>query len=164
LARSQKKGRGKKGFLMLYHEMLKHPAYTSLSTRGKAMLIDVGGQYNGRNNGDLVATHSVLSKLGWNSNDQIKKAVDELIEHGFLVLTRQGRRPRVPSLYAITWQAVDECDGKLEEVKSNPVPLNYWKLRFSDHRPTVHTTPPHGAIAPSNVVPLNRHTVHKGAK
>ena len=165
---SRRKGNS---FLRLIHPLLDHPNFYTLSPRATKLLITLAGQYRGTNNGDLCATFSVLKSKGWTSNDQIRKGLNELLERGFIIKTRQGRRPNVASLYAITWEAIDECGGKLE-VKSTKTALNNWKkeppnkpkLTFSDHRHTVHTTPPHGGLEHEKVVSLHRHTVHREQK
>lgn len=147
-------------FLQMPHPLLNSDAFCSLSARAVKMLLDIAVQYKGSNNGDLIASMSFMKARGWNSNDQISKALAELLDRGLIVLTRQGRRPRVASLYAITWRAIDECGGKLEEVTpTNRPPDNWRQFRFSDHRHTVQSEPPHGAMGVSKVVPLHRHTV-----
>lgn len=158
-------------FLRLIHPILDHPNFHALSTRAVKLLIDIAAQYRGTNNGDLCATYSVMKKRGWTSNDQIQKGLKELVERGWLIQTRQGRRPKVASLYAITWEAIDECGGKLEVSATRTAP-NTWRQEppekpprtFSDHRHTVQSEPPHGAMEGAKVVSLNRHTAHKGTK
>lgn len=146
-------------FLALPHNLIRHENYCSLSGRATKMLITLAGQYNGSNNGDLTAAMSVVRKLGWNSNDQIRKALDELLEANFIVLTRQGRRPKIPSLYAITWQSIDECGGKLEVSPSRKA-SNKWRNKLDpEPRRTVQSTPQCGAIEGHNVVSLNRGAV-----
>lgn len=110
--RTKAKGRSNRApFLSLNHPMLDSEAFCSLSPRAVKMLVDVGRQYNGSNNGDLSATRSQMLPRGWTSNDQRQKAIRELLDKGFLIVTRYGYRPRVPTLYAITWQSIDHCGG-----------------------------------------------------
>ena len=92
--------------------VLNHPDYIALSYKAKALLTDVGAQYNGRNNGDLQCSRSVMATRGWTSNATRESALRELIETGFLVQTKQGGRGIGPNLYAITWQPIQECNGK----------------------------------------------------
>lgn len=147
-------------FLQVPHPVMNSAAYCSLSPRAVKMLFDLAVQYKGKNNGDLVASMSFMKPRGWNSNDQIGKALDELLEKGLLVLTRQGRRPRIASLYALTWRPIDECGGKLEEVKPTQTAPDNWKqFRFSDHRQAVQSEPPHGAMGGRKVVSLHRQAV-----
>jgi hypothetical protein len=138
-------------FLPLPHSLLHHPNYAKLSPKAVKLLIDIGGQFNGINNGDLVTTYSYLSKRGWNSNDQITKAKKELLQGGWIVETRKGSRNKVASLYALTWLKINDCKGKLDRSVTNS-PLAWWSLGYnpeeklhSDHRPAVQTEPHRGA-------------------
>ena len=120
------KGRASSGsFVSLPHSVLKHPAFATLTPRGTKLLIDLATQYRGKNNGDLSMPLSQMRNRGWNSSDQLQKAKNELIERGFIVVSRQGGRNKC-SLYGITWQPIDDCKGKLDIGASNK-PLNLWK-------------------------------------
>ena len=120
------KGRASSGsFVSLPHSVLKHPAFATLTPRGTKLLIDLATQYRGKNNGDLSMPLSQMRNRGWNSSDQLQKAKNELIERGFIAVSRQGGRNKC-SLYAITWQPIDDCKGKLDIGASNK-PLNLWK-------------------------------------
>jgi len=92
--------------------VLNHPDYITLSLAAKALLNDIGAQYNGWNNGDLQCSRTVMSERGWTSNSTRERALKELIEAGLIVMTRQGGRGIGPNLYAITWQPIHECGGK----------------------------------------------------
>ena len=150
-SRERAKGRKEKGsFVSVPHAVLEHANYHKLTHRAVRLLWDLYGQYKGANNGDFCATYSVMRARGWNSNDQIRKALDELLETGWIVNTRQGHRTRICHLYAVTFQRIDECGGKLDRVATRTA-LGYWKLGhnpelISDHRRAVHITPPHGAM------------------
>lgn len=102
------------GFLHLHKPLLESEDFINLKGNSLKMLIDLGAQYNGHNNGDLCAAKSILKKRGWNSNQQIKKALDDLKERNLILQTKQGGRNIGPNLYAITWQPINECGGKLE--------------------------------------------------
>ena len=174
MTRSREKMKGRKNghsFLRLIHPLLDHPNFHALSPRAVKLLIDIAAQYRGTNNGDLCATYSVMKKRGWSSNDQLRKGLKELLERGWLIQTRQGYRPRVASLYALTWESIDACGGKLE-ISATKTPLNTWRQvppekpprAFPDHRHTVQSEPPHGAMEGGNIAPLNRHAAHKSPK
>ncbi len=102
------------GYLHLHKALLNCPDFISLKGNTIKLLIDIGSQYNGRNNGDLCAAMSILKKRGWNSNQQICKGIKELIEKNLITQTKQGGLNMGPNLYAITWQPIDECGGKLD--------------------------------------------------
>lgn len=95
------------GFLMLPAELLNCPKYRALSARSVKLLIDIGSQYNGKNNGDLCAAWKVMKPKGWRSEQTLNAAKKELLEAGFIAETRKGRRPNLCSLYGITWKPLN---------------------------------------------------------
>ena len=81
-----------------------------LSRSALALLVDLAMQYSGKNNGNLCVSHSVMRQIAperWSSKGTLDKALVELVAEGFIEQTRQGGR-NVASLYALTWQAVDQ--------------------------------------------------------
>ena len=123
--REKMKGRRSGGrFLSLPYVVLEHPEYISLSKKAVKLLIDLAIQYNGHNNGDFCATFSMMKKRGWSSNDQLQKALKELIAKNFIMLTRQGGK-KIANLYAITWQPIDECGGKLDISSTKKAPRSF---------------------------------------
>ena len=93
------------------------PAPTAvLSNAAFRMLDNLIAQFNGSNNGDLCASPKVMELYGWNSRSAIHDATVELLATGFIEQTRQGGRNSC-SLYAVTWLAIDDCNGKLELVR-----------------------------------------------
>lgn len=77
------------------------------------LLLDLARQYNGHNNGNLVACRSVLGDRGWHAPETLHFAVRELEHYGFLERTKQGGLFVGPNLFALTWHAIDECGGRL---------------------------------------------------
>ena len=131
MARSLLKTKGRraaKPFSQIYHALLDDPIYMELSYPAKALLIDATRFYNGRNNGDICLTRKLMRPRGWNSNDVLCRAKNELIEAGLLILTRQGGRHQC-SLYGFSWLAIDECKGKLDinPTRTPPRPLTIAK-------------------------------------
>ena len=121
----QKGRRANAPFLSLPTHILNHPNVATLSSRATKLLIDLGVQYNGRNNGDLCAPLSLMKKRGWNSNDQLHKAKKELVERGLILVARQGGLNKC-NLYALTWLPIDDCGGKLD-IRSTTVAPHTWK-------------------------------------
>lgn len=62
---------------------------------------------------------------GWRSKDQLSKARRELLEKGFIVQTRQGWNNHC-SLYGVTFQAIDDCGGKLD-IPQTTTAYGWWK-------------------------------------
>lgn len=103
-----------------------------LSHKAAHLLDDLTSQYRGKNNGDLSAAPKTMALYGWTSHGSVDDAIAELIAQGFIEQTRQGGRNQC-SLYAITWQPIDECGGKLD-VKPTVVASNLWKPENAEKR------------------------------
>ena len=112
------------GFLLLPSALINCPKFRVLSSSAVKLLVDIGGQYNGKNNGDLCLAWKVMKPKGWNSEATLNRAKKELLESGFIAETRKGKRPNLCSLYGITWQPLNP-DPKLE-VKPFGFPVGVW--------------------------------------
>ena len=124
--RPRDKGRSEGGtYLSLPHRVMDTQKFKMLSSYAVKLLCDIGRQFNGRNNGDLCATWKVMSGCGWKSPGTLDRARKELRCSGFIELTRQGGR-HLCNLYALTWWAIDDCNGKLD-VRATRVPSGRWK-------------------------------------
>ncbi|MFZ5579257.1 MAG: hypothetical protein ACOZAQ_02165 [Pseudomonadota bacterium] len=148
MARSRYKSHGRKEggtFTKLPHNVTTSEQFANLSAYAVKLLVDMLNQYQGKNNGDLSPSFTLMKRHGWSSKATLAKALAELEGKGFIVKTRQGGRHKA-SLYAVTWLGIDECDGKLER-PARPVPLNYWR---EGRNPEIKTAaPPHGAMCPA---------------
>lgn len=114
--------------LMLLH----HRNYTRLSYPAKALLTDLCMQFNGYNNGNIIATWSHMEQRGWRSKETLNLALQELLHYGFIHCTRKGKRiggAHHPSLYALGWEPVHDC-GK--GFSATLRPSNGWK---QEHEP-----------------------------
>lgn len=131
--RSKMKGRKSTGpFIMVPREVLDAPAFGALSPQAVKLLFELARQYRGNNNGDFSAAWSQMKPRGWRSPSTLARAKKELMASGFAMVTRQGGR-HLCSLYAVTWEAIDDCDGKLDE-PSTKVALKLWrKSKALDH-------------------------------
>ncbi len=90
-------------FIGFVRSVFEAPAYHSLGPWACKLLLDIGGQYNGSNNGDLSIPFSRMSKCGWNSRTTLWRALKELVAAGLVHVTRQGRKPKICHLLALTW-------------------------------------------------------------
>ena len=140
MALTRKKAKGRGGsppFFQLYHKLLDSPRYINLSHTAKSLLIDIARQYNGHNNGDLCVTLTVMEKRGWTSNSTMRRALNALLEAELILLTRQGSINKC-SLYALSWLAIDECDGKLDVISTRtpPFPLSTATTKNNLHTST----------------------------
>jgi hypothetical protein len=118
-------GRKSRGpFIAIPRAVLDSPQWANLTGNEAKLLLDIASAYRGGNNGDLACTWSMMVLRGWRSRQTLGDALHGLLQSGFLLLTRQGGR-RLPSLYAVTWERIDECDGKLD-VAATSAPPNTW--------------------------------------
>lgn len=132
MATSRQKTKGRRNrerFVGIPISLWNHPDFFVLSGRAMKLLIDVAGQYNGRNNGDLCITMKVMRGRAWTSSDQLYKARNELIDRDLIRLSRQGGR-NLCSLYAVTWQGVDECRGK-HDLRTSDTPLRKFSIELA---------------------------------
>lgn len=113
------------GFVKLYNDFAGKDGMQRLSLSAQSLLIALLYQYNGRNNGALKITGTVLGGR-WQSNRQRLRARDELVREGFVVQLFQGRRPNKASLYAVTCFDLDpHRDHDAAEV--NQFKVGAWK-------------------------------------
>ncbi len=129
MARTLEKSKGRssraRSFSMLIHAYFQSSEYAELSARAVKALIDLYCQYRGNNNGDFCAARKFMLPLGWKSQSQLAKALNELLEKGWITITRQGGR-RVATLYAASFLGIDACGGKLD-VAACSTPSHLWK-------------------------------------
>jgi len=107
------------------HDVMESDAYSSCSGNGVRLLLELAKQYNGHNNGDLCAAFSVLKSRGWRSKKTLARCLGELMTLGLIVKTREGWFSNAGgrcALYALTWQSIDECDGKDLELPPTRAP------------------------------------------
>jgi hypothetical protein len=112
-------------FIALSRPFLNSYLLKILSPLATRLLFNLLSQYNGMNNGDLTLAWSVMENYGWSGRSTLEKARKQLMECGLLLLSRQGGKHK-PSLYALSLFSIDECNGKLEELKPTEAPPNDW--------------------------------------
>lgn len=113
------------GFVALPYAVVRSCSFSLLNPYAVKLLFDLLAQYNGGNNGDLTAAWTLMKPRGWRSKETLSRAIKELIEAGWVELTRQGGRHKA-GLYAVTFYAIDECKGKLD-VQATRTPRGTWK-------------------------------------
>ncbi len=129
------------GFVALPFTLLRSSEFAALTPHGVKLLLDLLGQYNLRNNGDLsMSFEKTMRPRGWKSKDTLNKARQELVDAGFILLTRQGGLHRC-SLYAVTFYSIDDCDGKLE-VSATRAPPSGWRKNTASSTPIVPMSHP----------------------
>jgi hypothetical protein len=94
-------------FVGIVRSVFECPAFTALSPHACKLLLELAGQYRGDNNGNLTVAWSIVSKRGWKSRTTLWRCKSELIEAGFVYVTRKGHMPSTCELLALTWFALD---------------------------------------------------------
>ena len=94
-------------FVAFSRSVFEAPGFLTLSGHAYKLLMDIASQYKGDNNGDLTAAWSILSKRGWRSKTTLWRCKAELIDAGFLYVTRVGHLPNTCELLALTWFSLD---------------------------------------------------------
>ena len=115
-------------FVTIPLSVLHSRAYIEASPHARMLLFDLLTQYRGDNNGDLCAAWKLMHPRGWRSEATLNKAKRELLAAALIVEARKGARPNKASLYALTWYALDHCDGKLD-ISPQGFPRGAYKLR-----------------------------------
>ncbi|MES2662141.1 MAG: hypothetical protein V4629_02455 [Pseudomonadota bacterium] len=125
--RSKARGKKDKGqFIGIPHAVYKSQNYLQLRGWDVKLLVDITAQYHGFNNGDLSASWTLMREKKWRSQGTLNASLKKLLAFGFIEQTRQGGRNRC-SLFAITWQPIDDCKGKIE-VQPTKFPSKKWQL------------------------------------
>lgn len=128
LAKRGKKPRAGRFVGIPYH-VANSDVFSKLDAYEVKLLFDLSRQFNGRNNGNLTATLTLMESWGWASGT-LHRTQKSLLEKGFITVTRQGWKQRgKPTLLALTWHEIHEPPKTVEYdegVKVSPVPLNYW--------------------------------------
>lgn len=124
--RLRQKGRGAARYVGIPDYVFKSAEFGELDGWALKLLIELAGQYNGFNNGDLSCAWSDMSQRGWKSKGTLWKALRRIQDAQWIVTSRHGSRNRC-ALYALTWAAVDECPGKGLEIRPGGAPSNCWQ-------------------------------------
>jgi hypothetical protein len=123
--KAAKEARGGGAFLPLRLDVLKSQALAKLSPYACKLLLDLASQWRLGNNGDASAAfEKVLRQRGWKSKATLQKSINELLESGLIIKTRQGSLHQC-SLFGLGWLAIDECGGKLD-MRATTRPINNW--------------------------------------
>ncbi len=112
-------------FIPLPHRAIRSESCAKLTPYQAKLLLELVAQYRGNNNGDLCATWSLMRKRGFSSKDTLNKAIKGLLERDWIEISRRGGRNRA-QLYALTFYAVDHCNGKLD-IAATHTPKSLWR-------------------------------------
>ncbi|MEH6552429.1 MAG: hypothetical protein V7744_20835 [Pseudomonadales bacterium] len=127
MAAAKKRTKGR--FIGIPYHVAQSYQFATLSAHANKLLLDLLLQYTGSNNGRLSACWTLMRARQWRSTSTVFKAKKELLEKGFIVVTKSGKKMRGhPTLLAITWNGIDDCNGEIfdECIKVSVVPLSLW--------------------------------------
>ena len=113
-------------FLRLPHYILESEEFAALPGNAAKLLLQVAAKFRGSNNGNLEIVWSEFRNRGWNSETTLQAARSALVDGGWLVCTRHPQKRRC-GLYAISWEPIDECEGKCLEISAERVASNAWR-------------------------------------
>lgn len=134
MARNREKYKNRKiegGFCLIPHAVIESSNWRNASGNAIKLLTVMARAYNGKNNGDLCAAFSVMKNYGWASQATLDWGLKELQHYGLIEKTRQGDLTKKPSLYAITWQPIDQLGLKLELCGPTNVASGKWRKPVS---------------------------------
>lgn len=108
-------------FLPLPKDVLLSAEYQALPSSSKALMLDLMGQYTGKNNGRLCPAFEVMKRTGWASKSTLIRAKVALLDCSFVMLTRKGHAPRTAEWVGFTWWRLNY----LESMDINPRDFRY---------------------------------------
>jgi hypothetical protein len=124
-------------FVAVYRSVLDSQALSDLTPHACKLLFDLLRQYKGDNNGNLTLAWGIVSKHGSRSRTTLWRCKKELIDAGFIYVTRKGHFPSTTELLALTWFPLDVSPKFDIEALSGFVPKAYVGQR--DNRPLIVT-------------------------
>jgi hypothetical protein len=103
-----------KHFAQIPDEVLTSDAFRTLPNYAVRVLLAIAAQYRGNNNGDLAMTWAMGAPYGITSKKHLVASLADLLNRGLIAKTRQGgKKPMGPTLYAVTWQPINDLAGKI---------------------------------------------------
>jgi hypothetical protein len=87
--------------------VLDSASYLVMSYAAKALLVDIGRQYDGTNNGALLCTESFMRQRGWRSHAALNKAKRELLKSNLIHQTVRSWTRSRPCWFALSWLGID---------------------------------------------------------
>lgn len=107
--------------------LLKHENFIRLSPFACKLLLDLGRQFTGSNNGYLHPGLNALKPMGWRSAHTLTSAIKELLHYRILVQTVQGGKNRA-SYYGFTFRSIRErADRPFDRPMPIIQPTNDWE-------------------------------------
>ena len=106
--RADLKSKGR--FLALPFNLIESPAFMSLSKSAVQVFFAMYARYNGKNNGQIVASVRSLAKTSHLTRSATQRAIVQLLERGFIIYTQKSWincKYKKASIYALTTERID---------------------------------------------------------
>ena len=118
-------------FLALPKDVLLSAEFQALQASSKALMLDLMGQYTGKNNGRLCPSFEVMQRSGWKSKTTLIRAKVALLDCSFVALTRKGHAPRTAEWIGFTWWKLDQHPS-MDITHKEFLYLNFTKVVMKD--------------------------------
>jgi hypothetical protein len=106
-----------------------------LTPSARSLLLEFARRFNGHNNGNLEMTARQFKEAGLGSEPTMRKYLAELLNAGWIVVTRYGGMRSGPNLHALTYLGIDETNIEYDHpYKADTLPLNLWKDEKANQR------------------------------
>jgi len=107
---TRKRNRKSKHFVQIFNELLESEAYKKLSHATFRAYVHIKSKYNGENGDNLSFTYKEASKIM--NVHTFSKALDQLVEVGFLDIVRSGHLYNICNIFALSdrWKKYDTED------------------------------------------------------
>jgi hypothetical protein len=106
--------------------LLRHPNWIRAGAHAIKLVLDLGRQYTGFNNGYLCAAWELMKDQGWRSKETLLVAIAEAEHYRLIFKTQQGGKNK-PNLYALTWWQIHRFADRPLDANPTAAPSNAWK-------------------------------------
>lgn len=108
--------------------------FRTLSPQARSLLIEFTLRYKGNNNGNLEMTEEQYASAGLGTPTTLHRYKAELINRGWIVVTRQGGLGKC-NLYALTYLPIQDTGKQYDHpIKAGVAASHLWKAENRDLR------------------------------
>lgn len=126
MGRSKQKSEGQ--YLPLPYALLRSEAWRSLSGAAVRLWLELHTRFNGSNNGTLTLSYAEAGEALGMGKATVQRAYKELVEHGFLVLEKEGNwYHRKTREWRLTTKPTQRAKGR-------ELPSNEWRYFRAEKR------------------------------
>ena len=126
MGRSKQKSEGQ--YLPLPYALLRSEAWRSLSGAAVRLWLELHTRFNGSNNGTLTLSYAEAGEALGMGKATVQRAYKELVEHGFLVLEKEGNwYHRKTREWRLTTKPTQRAQGR-------ELPSNEWRYFRAEKR------------------------------